>query len=176
MTVFGRDDLLREAMSLYEGMDRLFRDSIGHPRTWGGGDTGPRMDVQEMDDAYELTMSLPGWKSENIDITIQQNTVTIRGEHTFDEQTDKGKTYHLRERHFASFRRSFTLPGSVDADRVQASYENGELTLTLPKSAATKPHHVPITERPRVGADLSGHGEPPQSVVEQSTAVDAQQG
>ena len=136
----------RGAMSLRDAMDWMFRESFLRPDFfWGGREGGwMPMDVEERGDEYVVRASMPGWKPEEIDASVQGDTVTISGERKPAEQEEKGKTYHLRERGFASFRRSFTFPTTVDADRATASYENGELVLTIPKGEAAKPRRIEV--------------------------------
>ncbi len=114
------------------------------------------MDVEERQDDYVLRASLAGWKPEEIDVSIQGDTVTISGHRKPEEREEKDKTYHLRERGFAAFTRSFTFPGAVDASRAAASFENGELILTIPKSEEAKPRRIQIKS---AGTPLPG-GQP----------------
>lgn len=137
----------RGAMTLRDAMDRLFQESMVRPEAWRGGG-GIAMDVDESDDAYTVCASLPGWKPEDVNLTVQQNTVTISGQHKPAEQKeDRGRTYHLRERRFESFSRSFSFPTPVDADKADAKFEGGELTLTLPKAESAKPRQIKINGR-----------------------------
>jgi len=138
----------REAMGLRDAMDRLFRESFIRPDWLPVRGGWYPMDVEEKDDTYTLRASLPGWKPEEIDVSVQGNTVTIRGERKPDEREEKDKTYHLRERDFASFSRSFTFPTSVDTDKARASYEHGELTITLPKTENARPRRIAVQGAP----------------------------
>jgi HSP20 family protein len=141
--MLARYEPFRELMPLREAMDRLVQDSLVRPFGWMGG-TGVPVDVEETDDAYVVTASLPGWKPEDVNVTVQEGTLTISGEHQEPEQAEQGTTYHLRERRVASFRRSISFPVPVEADKAQASYENGVLTLTLPKAESAKPKAIKI--------------------------------
>jgi HSP20 family protein len=135
----------RGAMSLRDAMDWMFRESFVRPDLWGAREGGwTPMDVEERGDDYVLHASVPGWKPEEIDVAVRGDTVTISGERKPEEREEKGKTYHVRERGFASFSRSFTFPTAVDPDKAQASYENGELVLTIPKSEAAKPRRIQV--------------------------------
>lgn len=138
----------REMMSLRDAMDWLVRGSVIRP------DAFPRrragwcpMDVEERGDNYVVRASIAGWKPEEIDISVQGDTLTISGERESEERDEKEKTYHLRERDFASLSRSFTFPTNVDADRARASYEHGELPLTIPKAEGARPRRIPLTEK-----------------------------
>jgi HSP20 family protein len=93
----------------------------------------PAVDVLEKSDKYEITAELPGLDQSNIDINLSGDVLTIRGEKKEEkEETEKG--YHLSERRFGSFQRSFRVPDGVDVNTVEASFKNGVLTLTLPKT------------------------------------------
>jgi HSP20 family protein len=143
MATMNRYDPFGEMVSLRDAMDRLFQESFIRPQSGGGGGGVPA-DVSETSDAYELRASLPGWRPEDVTITVQNGTVTISGQHRPEAEGQSNRTYHLRERRFASFSRSFAFPGDVDADRAEASFEHGELRLTLPKSERAKPRQIRI--------------------------------
>jgi HSP20 family protein len=145
MAMITRYDPLRDVLSLRDAMDRLFQESYVRPNGWAAPASVP-VDLHETAHGYELNVSLPGWKPEDVNITFQDGTLTISGQ--YNEQTEpqaqNGKNWHLRERKFASFSRSFTFPSAVDADKAQASYENGVLTLSLPKAESAKPRQIKI--------------------------------
>ena len=104
-----------------------------------------RTDVQETDDAYILESDLPGFKKEDIDVQIQDDILTIRAErHAAHEDKEQKNNYVRVERSCGSFTRSFEVSG-VDTDAVTAKYENGVLTLTLPKKAPEKPASRKLT-------------------------------
>ena len=95
------------------------------------------MDLVEKDDVYEITAELPGLSEKNVDIKLSNHTLTIKGEKS-EEKEDKKKDYYLSERRYGSFQRCFQLPESVDADRIDAQFAKGVLTVTLPKTADAK--------------------------------------
>lgn len=97
----------------------------------------PAVDIAEKDGAYEITAELPGMEEKDIDVQLSEGMLTIKGEKK-EEKEEKKKDYHLSERHFGSFRRSFRVPEGVDADKIVADFKNGILTMTLPKSAQAK--------------------------------------
>jgi HSP20 family protein len=97
----------------------------------------PAMDLVEKDDAYEITAELPGLDDKNVDIKLSNHTLTIKGEKS-EEKEDKQKDYYLSERRYGSFQRSFQLPEGVDADKIDAKFAKGILTVKLPKSAEAK--------------------------------------
>jgi HSP20 family protein len=97
--------------------------------TWG---KAPAVDIAEHETAYEITAELPGMDESNIDVKFSDGTLTIKGEKK-DEREEKQKDYHLSERRYGSFQRSFGVPDGVDADKIEAHFKNGVLTVTLPK-------------------------------------------
>lgn len=97
----------------------------------------PRVDVSEDDNAYEITAEMPGVEEKDIDITLKENRLILRGEKKV-EREEKKKDYHMTERSYGSFERSFHLPEDVDADKIKAEFSKGVLTLTLPKSPTAK--------------------------------------
>ena len=141
-----RWDPVRDMVSLREAMDRLFEDSFVRPRgrlaTMDGMDT-LALDVFESDDDVTVRASIPGVKPENIDISVTGETLTVKGE-TSEEKEEKTGNYHLRERRYGAFQRSITLPTMVNADKAQAEFKHGVLTLTLPKVEAVKPKSIKI--------------------------------
>jgi HSP20 family protein len=141
--MMNRYDPFREALSLRDAMDRLFQESYVRPSGWSGGGGVP-MDVHETADGYEVCVSLPGWKPDDVDITVHQNTLQISGKHRADPKSEEGKTWHVRERGFASFNRAFSFPGAVDPNKVEANFEHGELTIKLPKAESAKPRRIQI--------------------------------
>jgi HSP20 family protein len=101
--------------------------------------TMPAVDVIESENAYELTAELPGMDEKNIEVKVVNGNLTIKGEKQ-EEKEEKKKDYYLHERNFGSFERSFGVPEGVDADKIEASFKKGVLTVTLPKKAeAQKP-------------------------------------
>ncbi len=126
----------RPLEKLRKEMDDLFgRFAKSDWPLWSGGDTGvfvPAMDVKETPEAVEIDLEVPGLKPEEIDISLSGDVMTIKGEKK--EQREENKEgYHLLERRFGSFQRSFRLPAAVDRDKIQATQKDGVLHLTLPK-------------------------------------------
>ena len=93
----------------------------------------PAVDIAESDKAFELTAELPGMDEKSIEIKLVNGGLTIRGEKT-QEKEEKKKNYYLHERHFGSFERYFRLPEGIDAERIEAAFKKGVLTVTLPKT------------------------------------------
>jgi HSP20 family protein len=95
--------------------------------------TMPAVDVAETDKAYEITAELPGLDEKNIEVKVADDVLTIRGEKQ-EEKEENRKDYYLSERSFGSFQRTFQIPSGVDPDKIEASFNKGVLTVTLPKS------------------------------------------
>ncbi len=145
MSSLMRRDPSREIVSLRDMMDRMFEDAFVTPRGWlmqaAGGE--PLLDMYETNDSVVVKTALPGVKPEQVDITITGDTLTMRGE-TKEEQEIKEENYLRRERRFGHFSRTVSLPGGLQTDRAEASFENGELTLRIPKSEQAKPKSVKV--------------------------------
>ena len=102
-------------------------------------EAAPAVDVVEGEKAYEITAELPGMDEKNIEVKVANGNLTIKGEKQ-EEKEEKKKDYYLHERHFGSFERSFDVPEGVDADKIEANFKKGILTVTLPKKPeAQKP-------------------------------------
>ena len=99
--------------------------------------------MAEKDDAFVVKASIPGINADDLEITLSDNVLTIKGEIKADEDIEE-EQYHVRERRYGSFMRSVTLPTPVDADAVEATYEHGVLTLTVPKAEEAKPKRIAI--------------------------------
>lgn len=104
----------------------------------------PAMDLVEKDDAYEITAELPGLDEKNVEIKLSNHTLTIKGEKN-EVKEDKQKDYYQSERRYGSFQRSFQLPEGVDADKIDAHFAKGVLTVKLPKTAEAKKAEKKIT-------------------------------
>lgn len=136
--------------ALRSEIDRLFEDFVpsswrplerslfGRPLPSSTGLTlAPAIDVIEKDDAFEITAEVPGLDEKNIEVKLSNGFLTIRGEKQ-EEKEEKQKEYHLSERRYGSFQRSFQLPEGIDTDRIEAAFQKGVLTVKLPKSADAK--------------------------------------
>jgi HSP20 family protein len=124
---------------------RFFEDAVtrlmSEPRAsrpWS-----PAVDIQETEDALILNADLPGLEMKNIDIRLENETLTIQGERQF-EKDEQARGYHRIERSYGTFVRSFSVPASIDVEKVGAEYRNGVLTVTLPKKEAAKPRQVKV--------------------------------
>ena len=133
------------ALPLRDAINQLFEESFVRPLGRIAGGAGANylpLDIYETEEAFVVKGFLPGVSADQIDITAQQNTVTIRAEQQVEQQ--EGVRYYLRERPAGTWLRSFELPVAIDANRIEARLQNGVLTLTLPKAPETKPHKVQI--------------------------------
>jgi HSP20 family protein len=137
-----------EMVSLRDAVGRLFEDSFIRPGAWplpfDDGSFSVPADVIETKDNVLVKMSVAGIKPEDIDISVVGDTLTIKGE-TKSEENFEGANYLRKERRFGSFQRTFSLPTAVAADNAAAEFENGVLTLTLPKSETAKPRSIKVT-------------------------------
>ena len=132
-----------DLLSLRQAMDRLFEESFVRPGVaWGEGALVP-MDVYATDDDFVLEASLPGVKPEEVDITVENNTLTISGE-TRSSRTEEGATI-LQEIRRGRFTRTMTLPAGLEPDKARATFEDGVLTLRIPKAEQVKPRQIKIT-------------------------------
>jgi HSP20 family protein len=106
----------------------------------------PAIDLKEAEDEFILSGEFPGMTEKDINVDIEQNTLTLRGEKKSEREEEKedGGRWHLIERSYGSFRRSFTLPGSVDAAKIKAQFENGVLTVHMPKRKESSARHIAI--------------------------------
>lgn len=141
-----RWDPFREMVSLREAMDRLFEEGFVRPtRGWLSSELGLRvpMDMYETDDSVVVSAALPGLKSEDVDISITGNTLTLKGEFRSEEESERGSV-HFRERRYGKFQRSVTLPTSVDTDAAEAEFKDGVLRVTLPETEEAKPKQIPV--------------------------------
>lgn len=145
MSTLIRWDPVRELDGMHDVMDRLVEESLSHPlaRTLWDITSEPSMDLYQTDAAVLVKMELPGVKPDDIQVSVANGMLNIRGE-LKEEKEEKGKMYHLRERRFGSFSRSVTLPSNVSAEKADAQFENGILTLTLPKSEEAKAKMIAV--------------------------------
>ena len=104
----------------------------------------PPVDIQENGEAYLFHAELPGLTKEDIHITLENNVLRVSGERKFEKDA-KMENYHRVERTYGTFTRTFSLPTQVDADKVQAAFENGILTITVPKAEQAKPRRIAIS-------------------------------
>ncbi len=142
MTRLTRWEPMRDMVTMREMFDRFFGDELGDLRQ-PLGVVAPAVDMYQTDDDVIVKATLPGVKPEAIQISITGDAVTLRGEVSEENKVTEA-TYHLKERRYGSFARSLTLPSPVVADKARAEFENGVLTLTLPKAEEVKPKTITV--------------------------------
>lgn len=143
MNTLNRWDPFREMLTFRNMVDRMFDDQFGRLTEGTGNEWNLALDVSEADEGFVVKASLPGIKPEDVNITFENNVLTIQGE-TRDEQETKDQRYYLRERRYGTFSRSIQVPATIKADAIEAHYENGVLTLHLPKAEEAKPKRIAI--------------------------------
>ncbi|MBR1133537.1 Hsp20/alpha crystallin family protein [Bradyrhizobium iriomotense] len=127
---FGGDDFWRRPFRSLAGFERNLAQKLA---------STPAVDVAESDKAYEITAELPGMDEKDIEVNVANGGLTIKGEKRVEKE-EKQKDYYVSERRYGSFERYFRLPEDVEADKIEASFKNGVLKVTLPKTAeAQKP-------------------------------------
>jgi HSP20 family protein len=130
-------------MSLRDAMDRLFDDAFTRPLSLRDGWSVPAIDMFQTDDEIVVKAALPGMKSDEVQINITGEVLTLKGEVQQNQEMEE-KAWHIREQRFGSFERSIVLPTDVVADKAKADFENGILTITLPKAEEVKPKTISI--------------------------------
>ncbi|HET6597405.1 MAG TPA: Hsp20/alpha crystallin family protein [Anaerolineales bacterium] len=144
MSNLTRWEPVREMMTLREAMDRLFDDAFTRPISLrDGGLTSPAVDMYQTDDEVVVKAAIPGFKADEVQINVTGDILTLRGE-TKHEEEKKDKAWHIREHRWGSFERSIALPTEVMADKAAADFENGILTITLPKAEEVKPKTISV--------------------------------
>jgi HSP20 family protein len=135
----------RELMTLQDRMNRLFHETRArNDEDWAlGGSWAPAVDIYEKDGNIVLKAELPGLDPKDVDIRVENNVLTLRGERKLDNEVQQ-ESYHRVERSYGSFSRSFTLPNVVDTGNIKAEYKDGVLRLTLPKREEAKPRQIQI--------------------------------
>jgi HSP20 family protein len=152
-------DPFRDVVSLRDAMNALLQESFVRPASLLSQDGSAVLpvDVSETDNEFVIRASVPGVKPEDVQITVQGDTLTIRGESKSEEEK-KGERWHLRERRCGAFQRSLALGTPVEADKAQAHHDHGVLTLTLPKAEAAKPRQIKVGGPARAQAQI-GQGQ-----------------
>lgn len=142
-----RWDPFRDLMGIQNEMNRLFG------RTYGGdmgesarGAWTPALDVYETKENFVITMELPGLSADDVDISVEDSTLMVRGERKFYAEQNED-SFHRIERRFGEFTRSLTLPSTADAENIKASFDQGVLTIEVPKKEEAKPRKIAIKAR-----------------------------
>jgi len=139
-----RWDPFRELNQLQSTLNRVFQGyNRGDDELTTTTSFVPAVDIYEDEHNITLKMEVPGVKQDDLDIRVENNTLTVRGERKFEKE-EKEENFHRVERRYGSFSRSFTLPNSVDTDSIHADYENGVLVLKLAKRAEARPKQIKV--------------------------------
>lgn len=144
MANINRYDPFGEMMTLREAMNSLFEESFVRPSNSRGQTLGMPLDVAETRDGFVIEASLPGVKPEDLDITLQDNVLTISGEVRQEQSAGDKPNYHRVERRYGRFSRSVSLPTQVQSDKVKAHLDHGVLRLEVPKAEAVKPRKITV--------------------------------
>ena len=153
MTVISRFEPFREFATLQDRMNRLFRSSVnedGRDESLTTSSFAPAVDVYEDEHHVTLKIEVPGIDEKDIDVRIEDNTLTVHGERKIEKE-EKEENYRRVERQYGSFTRTFTLPTTVDSEKVSANYDKGVLKIALPKKAEAKPKQIKVN----VGSEKS---------------------
>jgi len=134
---------IREVSSLQDRVNSLFQDFAGDNSAVTAASFAPAVDVYENGEKLVLKLDVPGIKEEDLDIRVENQTLTVRGERKFEKE-EKEENFHRIERRYGSFYRSFRVPTTVDTENVQATYEAGVLKLELKKKASAQPKQIKV--------------------------------
>jgi HSP20 family protein len=143
-----RWDPFQDLLAIQDEMNQLFGRAVGQGPGRSQGQSGERMwapalDISERKDAYVVTVEVPGIKAEDLDITLEDGLLTIQGERRFTQESTE-QQFHRVERRYGSFRRSITLPAQVQAEQIEASFEDGVLQVIVPKAEEAKPKKISV--------------------------------
>src|SRR5467141_18646 len=159
MTVLTRWYPYRELNTLQERVNRLFHESFsneGRDESLATSSFAPAVDVYEDEHNITLKIEVPGIDEKDIDVRIENNTLTVHGERKIEKE-EKEENYRRIERQYGSFTRSFTLPSSVDPGQVSANYDKGVLTIKLAKKAEAKPKQIKVNVGSEKTLEAKGH-------------------
>ena len=137
-----RNSLTSPVFGLRREIDRLFEDTFGHGD--GGTTFTPAVDIRENQNELRLDVELPGLNPDDVEITSENGVLTITGEKQTERKEGDESRYHVVERSYGSFMRSFQLPQGLDESKIEASYNNGILAIRIPKSALAQPKKIQI--------------------------------
>ncbi len=141
-----RQQVPANATSLWQDdLNRMFRQFFGDADAPLAGAFSPALDVKESDDGFTLHVELPGVKAEDVEVSLEDNVLTVSGERSFYDETD-AEGYRRVERRFGKFHRAVRLPDRVSPDKVEATYADGILTITVPKAEEAKPRRITVAK------------------------------
>ena len=162
MTVLTRWDPLHDLATLQNRLNRFVRESYtpqGPEEALTTTGFAPPVDVYEDEHHITLKIEVPGIDEKDIDVRIENNTLTVHGERKFEKE-EKEENFQRVERRYGTFTRSFTLPTSVDTENVTADYDKGVLQLKLAKRAEAKPKQIKVNISSQKTLDAKGKGQP----------------
>jgi HSP20 family protein len=133
----------REMMTLREAMDRLFDDAFTRPISMTGNLSSPAIDMYQTDEELVVKAAVPGVKADEVQINVTGDVLSIKGG-TKSAEEPREKAWHIREQRWGSFERRILLPTEVVADKAKAEFENGILTITLPKAEEVRPKTINV--------------------------------
>jgi HSP20 family protein len=133
-------DPFRDLRTVEDEFDRLMGRAFSRD-TWM-----PALDVRETDDRYEVTVDLPGLEPKDVNVTFEDGMLTISGKRQFESE-DKGDTWHRIERGFGTFARSIRLPQTADTGKIEAAFDKGVLTVTVPKTEQAQPKTIKVRSK-----------------------------
>jgi HSP20 family protein len=165
MTVLTRFEPFREFSTLQDRINRVFRESYGHgpagqDESLTTSSFAPAVDVYEDEHNVTLKIEVPGIDEKDIDVRLENNTLTVHGERKIEKE-EKEENYRRVERQYGSFTRTFTLPTTVDSEKVSATYDKGVLKIALPKKAEAKPKQIKVN----VGTEKTLEGKGPSKAA-----------
>jgi len=152
-----RWDPFRDVVTLREKMNRLFEDyypARSEDRDLVASTWSPAVDIYETEDKLVLSAELPGIEDKDIEIKIEDNTLSLKGERNFEKET-KEENYHRIERSYGSFVRSFTLPAYINQEKIEAENDDGVLKITMPKKTESKARSVKVLKTKKAKAESS---------------------
>src|ERR1700759_3835956 len=139
-----RWDPFREVVALQNRVNNLFREMNDSDSPLTTASFVPAVDIYEDSKKVVLKLEVPGIEEKDLDIRVENNTLTVKGERKFEKE-EKEENFHRIERRYSSFYRAFTLPSTVDSEHVQASYQNGILKLELSKKPEAQPKQIKVS-------------------------------
>jgi HSP20 family protein len=138
--MLARWDLFRDLRSVEDEFDRLAGRAFSRD-TWV-----PALDVRESEDRFDVTLDLPGLEPSDVNVTFEDGMLSISGKREFSTE-DKGDTWHRIERSFGTFARSIRLPQTADTEKIEASFDKGVLTVSVPKAEQARPRTIEVQAR-----------------------------
>jgi HSP20 family protein len=137
-----QDEMAQMSPILAHALGLHAQQGSGRPMAWA-----PALDISERKDAYLVTVELPGVEADDLEITMEDGLLTIQGERHFAHDSSE-QQFHRVERRYGAFRRSITLPAQVQADQIEASFEDGVLQILVPKMEEAKPKRIQVRPGP----------------------------